>query len=129
MKRTLPVHRKSAPQGFRERGSVGPGEFIEAAHNFILRQHCQLVNANCRGCSQAGLAPLVNGDIENGYSETRRSGSGNEIVVSRVQEDRGRTQLAARRLVEADPGRGSLNCASFLREKRKRRTLISRIRV
>lgn len=45
--------RKSAAQNLCQRGPVGPRKFTEAAHNFILRQHRQFVNANRRGCIQS----------------------------------------------------------------------------
>ena len=88
---SLRIHRKSAPQNLSKRGSVGHGKFTEAVHNFILCQHRQLVSANRRGCIQAGLAPLVNRDIEVRGAETGGDGSGNKIVVARIKEYRGWT--------------------------------------
>ena len=75
--RGLPIYRKSAPQNLCKRGAAGHGKLTEAAHNFILCQYRQLVNANCRGCIQAGRVPVVNRDIEVGSPETGGDWSGN----------------------------------------------------
>src|SRR5450759_3430579 len=76
---------------------------------------------------QAGLAPLVNRDIEVGSPEMGGDGSGNEIIVSRVKENRGWTQFAARRLLEVDPDEddltGSKGHGSTVRRLRRRQRM------
>jgi len=104
----LLIQRKSTVQNLYQRGPISPRKFTQAAYDFILRQHRQLMNSNRRGRIQAGLAPLLNRDIEVRNSETRGNGSPNEIIVSRVEEDDSRTQFAPRRLVEVDPNQDDL---------------------
>ena len=45
------AQRKSSVENLGQRGSAGCCEPTQAAHDPILRQHRQLVNANGRGCT------------------------------------------------------------------------------
>ena len=66
-----------------------------------LCQHGQLVNANVSRLYS--IAPLVSRDIEVRGSGTGGDGSGNEIIVARIEQHHGLTQFAARRLMKLDP--------------------------
>jgi hypothetical protein len=46
---------------------------------------------------------LVSRDIEVRGSGTAGDGSGNEIIVARIEQHHGLTQFAARRLMKLDP--------------------------
>ena len=48
-------------QNFCKRIPVGPGQFTEAAHDFILRQYGQFVNADGRRRIQSSRTPLLDG--------------------------------------------------------------------
>lgn len=72
-------------QGLSQCNSIVSREATEVPHNFLLREHCELVNTYRGSRVQAGLAPLLNGDIEVGNPRTGSDGSGHEIIVTRIE--------------------------------------------
>jgi hypothetical protein len=71
--------------------SIGFCNLAEPTHHFILCQHGQLVNANCRGRIQSSLAPSLNRDIEVGGSRMGGDGSGYEVIVALIEQHHGWT--------------------------------------
>jgi hypothetical protein len=82
---------------------INSREFTQPAHNFVLRQNCELVDADRRGRIQSRIAPFLNNHIEIREPKSGGFGCGNEIIVPRVEQDNSRAHLAAGALVEVDP--------------------------
>jgi hypothetical protein len=61
------------------------------------------VNADRRGRIQARFAPLLDREIERGDSALRGDRRRDKVIVAGIEEDHGRTQFTAWRLVEVDP--------------------------